>query len=131
MANSTKIEFIVKRPKDPTFKILHWNDKSKGLEVGYVDTDKVIKDITKEANTGKAIGEVDLFAYNGQNLLESMQYEVANDLADYLANNGTNTIAKSAKKVFITDTTPVGYLKSMLDAWNTLFQLRNSNNCKF
>ncbi|WP_395473351.1 hypothetical protein [Spiroplasma endosymbiont of Nomada rufipes] len=131
MVNSTKIEFIVKKPKDPTFKILHWNDKSKGLEVGYVDTDKIIKEITKEASTGEMIGEVDLFADNGQNLLESMQYEVANDLADYLANNDTNTIAKSAKKVIITDTTPVGYLKSMLSAWNTLFPLRNSNNCKF
>ncbi|WP_339039461.1 hypothetical protein [Spiroplasma endosymbiont of Andrena trimmerana] len=131
IVDSVNIEFIVKKPKDPTFKILHWNDKSKGLEVGYVDTDKIIKEITKEASTGEMIGEVDLFADNGQNLLESMQYEVANDLADYLANNDTNTIAKSAKKVIITDTTPVGYLKSMLSAWNTLFQLRNSNNCKF
>ncbi len=130
MVNSTKIEFIVKKPKDPTFKILHWNDKSKGLEVGYVDTDKIIKENTKEARTGEAIGEVDLFAENGQNLLDSMQYEVANDLADYLANNDTITIAKSAKKVSITDTTKVGYLKSMFSAWNTLFQLRNSNNCK-
>ncbi len=131
MVNSTKIEFIVKKTKDPTFKKFNWNDKSKGLQIGYVDTDKIIKEITKEASTGEAIGEVDLFADNGQNLLENMQYEVANDLADYLANNDTNTIAKSAKKVSITDTTTVGYLRSMLSAWNALFQLRNRNNCNF
>ncbi|WP_338974664.1 hypothetical protein [Spiroplasma endosymbiont of Tricholauxania praeusta] len=131
MVNSTKIEFIVKKPKNPEIKVLKWNDKSKGLDVSYAETIKILKEIKEEAVAGEIIANVDLNAENGQNLLNTMQYEVANDLADYLANNDTNVIAKYATKVDITDKTPVGYLKSMLDAWNTLFQLRNSNNCRF
>ncbi|WP_338988129.1 hypothetical protein [Spiroplasma endosymbiont of Dasysyrphus albostriatus] len=131
MVNSTKIEFIVKKPKNPEMKILKWNDKSKGLDVSYAETIKILKEIKEEAVAGEIIANVDLNAENGQNLLNTMQYEVANDLADYLANNDTNVIAKYATKVDITDKSPVGYLKSMLDAWNTLFQLRNSNNCRF
>ncbi|WP_338973968.1 hypothetical protein [Spiroplasma endosymbiont of Tricholauxania praeusta] len=131
MVNATKIEFIVKKPKNPEIKVLKWNDKSKGLDVSYAETIKILKEIKEEAVAGEIIANVDLNAENGQNLLNTMQYEVANDLADYLANNDTNVIAKYATKVDITDKTPVGYLKSMLDAWNTLFQLRNSNNCRF
>lgn len=131
MVNSTKIEFIVKKPKNSEIKVLKWNDKSKGLDVSYAETIKILKEIKEEAVAGEIIANVDLNAENGQNLLNTMQYEVANDLADYLANNDTNVIAKYATKIDITDKTPVGYLKSMLDAWNTLFQLRNSNNCRF
>ncbi|WP_342274018.1 hypothetical protein [Spiroplasma endosymbiont of Phycita roborella] len=131
MVNSTKIEFIVKKPKNSEIKVLKWNDKSKGLDVSYAETVKILKEIKEEAVTGEIIANVDLNAENGQNLLNTMQYEVANDLADYLANNDTNVIAKYATKIDITDKTPLGYLKSMLDAWNTLFQLRNSNNCRF
>ncbi|WP_339041642.1 hypothetical protein [Spiroplasma endosymbiont of Apeira syringaria] len=131
MVNSTKIEFIVKKPKNSEIKVLKWNDKSKGLDVSYAETVKILKQIKEEAVAGEIIANVDLNAENGQNLLNTMQYEVANDLADYLANNDTNVIAKYATKIDITDKTPLGYLKSMLDAWNTLFQLRNSNNCRF
>lgn len=131
MVNSTKIEFIVKKPKNSEIKVLKWNDKSKGLDVSYAETIKILKEIKQEAVAGEIIANVDLNAENGQNLLNTMQYEVANDLADYLANNDTNVIAKYATKLDITDKTPVGYLKSMLSAWNTLFQLRNSNNCQF
>ncbi|BDT04996.1 hypothetical protein [Spiroplasma ixodetis] len=131
MVNSTKIEFIVKKPKNSEIKVLKWNDKSKGLDVSYAETIKILKEIKEEAVAGEIIANVDLNAENGQNLLNTMQYEVANDLADYLANNDTNVIAKYATKIEITDKSPVGYLKSMLDAWNTLFQLRNSNNCRF
>ncbi|WP_338961816.1 MULTISPECIES: hypothetical protein [unclassified Spiroplasma] len=131
MVNSTKIEFIVKKPKNSEIKVLKWNDKSKGLDVSYAETVKILKEIKEEAVAGEIIANVDLNAENGQNLLNIMQYEVANDLADYLANNDTNVIAKYATKIEITDKTPLGYLKSMLDAWNTLFQLRNSNNCRF
>ncbi|BDT05065.1 MULTISPECIES: hypothetical protein [Spiroplasma] len=131
MVNSTKIEFIVKKPKNSEIKVLKWNDKSKGLDVSYAETVKILKEIKEEAVAGEIIANVDLNAENGQNLLNTMQYEVANDLADYLANNDTNVIAKYATKIDITDKTPLGYLKSMLDAWNTLFQLRNSNNCRF
>ncbi|WP_342274619.1 hypothetical protein [Spiroplasma endosymbiont of Phycita roborella] len=131
MVNSTKIEFIVKKPKNSEIKVLKWNDKSKGLDVSYAETIKILKEIKEEAVAGEIIANVDLNAENGQNLLNTMQYEVANDLADYLANNDTNVIAKYATKIDITDKSPVGYLKSMLDAWNTLFQLRNSNNCRF
>lgn len=131
MVNSTKIEFIVKKPKNSEIKVLKWNDKSKGLDVSYAETIKILKEIKQEAVAGEIIANVDLNAENGQNLLNTMQYEVANDLADYLANNDTNVIAKYATKLDIIDKTPVGYLKSMLSAWNTLFQLRNSNNCQF
>ncbi|WP_425381002.1 hypothetical protein [Spiroplasma endosymbiont of Polydrusus pterygomalis] len=131
MVNSTKIEFIVKKPKNSEIKVLKWNDKSKGLDVSYAETIKILKEIKQEAVAGEIIANVDLNAENGQNLLNTMQYEVANDLADYLANNDTTVIAKYATRLDITDTTPVGYLKSMLSAWNTLFQLRNSNNCQF
>ncbi|WP_338960734.1 hypothetical protein [Spiroplasma endosymbiont of Lasioglossum villosulum] len=131
MVNSTKIEFIVKKPKNSEIKVLKWNDKSKGLDVSYAETIKILKEIKEEAVAGEIIANVDLNAENGQNLLNTMQYEVANDLADYLANNDTNVIAKYATKIEITDKASVEYLKSMLDAWNTLFQLRNSNNCRF
>ncbi|WP_338985886.1 hypothetical protein [Spiroplasma endosymbiont of Thecophora atra] len=131
MVNSTKIEFIVKKPKNSEIKVLKWNDKSKGLDVSYAETIKILKKIKEEAVAGEIIANVDLNAENGQNLLNTMQYEVANDLADYLANNDTNVIAKYATKIEITDKASVEYLKSMLDAWNTLFQLRNSNNCRF
>jgi hypothetical protein len=45
-----------------------------------------------------------------------MQYEVANDLTDKLANDDTNIISQFATKVTIVDTTPIGYLKAMLSA---------------
>ncbi|CAB1054059.1 hypothetical protein [Spiroplasma endosymbiont of Danaus chrysippus] len=55
MVNSTRIEFIVKKPKDPKVKVLQWNDKSKRIDVGYADTDKIIKEITEEAVAGETI----------------------------------------------------------------------------
>lgn len=131
MTNSTKIEFIIKLPKDPTVKVIPWDDKSKRYDVGYATTDKIEKIIEKSYLAGETIANIDLNAENGQNLLDSMQYEVANDLTDKLANDDTNIISQFATKVTITDPTPVGYLKAMLSAWNTLFQLRNSANCKF
>ncbi len=131
MTNSTKIEFIIKLPKDPKVKVIPWDDKSKRYDVGYVTTDKIEKIIEKSYLAGETIANIDLNAENGQNLLDSMQYEVANDLTDKLANDDTNIISQFATKVTITDPTPVGYLKAMLSAWNTLFQLRNSANCKF
>lgn len=131
MVNSTKIEFIIKLPKDPKVKVISWDDKSKRYDVGYATTDKIEKIIEKSYLAGETIANIDLNAENGQNLLDSMQYEVANDLTDKLANDDTNIISQFATKVTITDTTPIGYLKAMLSAWNTLFQLRNSTNCKF
>ncbi|WP_458257509.1 hypothetical protein [Spiroplasma endosymbiont of Dactylopius coccus] len=136
MVNSTRIEFIVKKPKDPKVKVLQWNDKSKRIDVGYADTDKIIKEITEEAVAGETIAAKDLLAENGQNLLQSMQYEVANDLADYLANNNTNVIAKYAIKFMIEKSTEpkaqaIKYVEAMLGAWNTLFQYRNIANCRF
>ncbi|WP_338987730.1 hypothetical protein [Spiroplasma endosymbiont of Dasysyrphus albostriatus] len=136
MVNSTRIEFIVKKPKDPKVKVLQWNDKSKRIDVGYADTDKIIKEITEEAVAGETIAAKDLLAENGQNLLQSMQYEVANDLADYLANNNTNVIAKYAIRFMIEKSTEpkaqaIKYVESMLGAWNTLFQYRNIANCRF
>ncbi len=131
MTNSTKIEFIIKLPKDPKVKVIPWDDKSKRYDVGYATTDKIEKIIEKSYLAGETIANIDLNAENGQNLLDSMQYEVANDLTDKLANDDTNIISQFATKVTITDPTPVGYLKAMLSAWNTLFQLRNSANCKF
>lgn len=41
MVTSTKIEFIVKKPKNPEIKVLQWNDKSKGLDVSYASIDKI------------------------------------------------------------------------------------------
>ncbi len=131
MTNSTKIEFIIKLPKDPKVKVIPWDDKSKRYDVGYATTDKIEKIIEKSYLAGETIANIDLNAENGQNLLDSMQYEVANDLTDKLANDDTNIISQFATKVTITDPTPVGYLKAMLSAWNTLFQLRNSANCNF
>ncbi len=131
MTNSTKIEFIIKLPKDPKVKVIPWDDKSKRYDAGYATTDKIEKIIEKSYLAGETIANIDLNAENGQNLLDSMQYEVANDLTDKLANDDTNIISQFATKVTITDPTPVGYLKAMLSAWNTLFQLRNSANCKF
>ncbi|WP_339042283.1 hypothetical protein [Spiroplasma endosymbiont of Apeira syringaria] len=136
MVNSTRIEFIVKKPKDPKVKVLKWNDKSKRIDVGYADTDKIIKEITEEAVAGEIIAAKDLLVENGQNLLQSMQYEVANDLADYLANNNTNVIAKYAIKFMIEKSTEpksqaIKYVEAMLGAWNTLFQYRNIANCRF
>ncbi|WJG70602.1 hypothetical protein [Spiroplasma ixodetis] len=131
IVDSVNIEFIVKKPKKPEVKIIAWDDKSKRYELPYVDTDKISKKITKKYLAGEIIADVDLKANNGQNLLDSMQYEVANDLADKLAIDDTQAIAKFATKIDIEDTTPVGYLKSMLSAWNTLFQFRNIANSKF
>lgn len=131
IVDSVNIEFIVKKPKKPEVKIIAWDDKSKRYELPYVDTDKISKKITKKYLAGEIITDVDLKANNGQNLLDSMQYEVANDLADKLAIDDTQAIAKFATKIDIEDTTPVGYLKSMLSAWNTLFQFRNIANSKF
>lgn len=131
MVNSTKIEFIIKLPKDPKVKVISWDDKSKRYDVGYATTDKIEQIIEKSYLAGETIANIDLNAENGQNLLDSMQYEVANDLTDKLANDDTNIISQFATKVTIADTTPIGYLKAMLSAWNTLFQLRNSTNCKF
>lgn len=131
MVNSTKIEFIIKLPKDPKVKVISWDDKSKRYDVGYATTDKIEKIIEKSYLAGETIANIDLNAENGQNLLDSMQYEVANDLTDKLANDDINIISQFATKVTITDTIPIGYLKAMLSAWNTLFQLRNSTNCKF
>ncbi|BDT02802.1 IS1595 family transposase [Spiroplasma ixodetis] len=131
IVDSVNIEFIVKKPKKPEVKIIAWDDKSKIYELPYVDTDKISKKITKKYLAGEIITDVDLKANNGQNLLDSMQYEVANDLADKLAIDDTQAIAKFATKIDIEDTTPVGYLKSMLSAWNTLFQFRNIANSKF
>lgn len=131
MVTSTKIEFIIKLPKDPTIKVLSWNDKSQRLDISYAQTDKIDKIIEKLYVAGETIAAVDLSADNGQNLLDTMQYEVANDLVDKLAIDDTQVIAEYATKITITDTTPVGFLKAMLSAWNTLFQLRNSANCRF
>jgi len=131
MVNSDKIEFIVKLPKDPKIKVLSWNDKSERLDVSYAQTDKIAKIIEKLYVAGETIAAVDLLAENGQNLLDTMQYEVANDLVDKLAIDDTKVIADFATKVTITDTTPVGYLKAMLSSWNTLFQLRNNANSRF
>ncbi|WP_342266491.1 hypothetical protein [Spiroplasma endosymbiont of Villa modesta] len=131
IVDSVNIEFIVKKPKKPEVKIIAWDDKSKRYELPYVDTDKISKKITKKYLAGEIIADVDLKANNGQNLLDSMQYEVANDLADKLAIDDTQAIAKFATKIDIEDTTPVDYLKSMLSAWNTLFQFRNIANSKF
>lgn len=131
MVNSTKIEFIIKLPKDPNIKVLSWNDKSQRLDISYAQTDKIDKLIEKLYVAGETIAAVDLQAENGQNLLDTMQYEVANDLVDKLATDDTQIIADCATKITITDTTPVGYLKAMLSAWNTLFQLRNNANCRF
>lgn len=131
MVTSTKIEFIIKLPKDPTIKVLSWNDKSQRLDISYAQTDKIDKIIEKLYVAGETIAAVDLSADNGQNLLDTMQYEVANDLVDKLAIDDTQVIAESATKITITDTTPVGYLTAMLSAWNNLFQLRNNANCRF
>ncbi|WP_339038900.1 hypothetical protein [Spiroplasma endosymbiont of Andrena trimmerana] len=131
IVNSTKIEFIIKVPKDPSIKVIAWNDKSQRVDVSYAQTDTIPQIIEKLYVAGETIAAVDLNAENGQNLLESMQYEVANDLADKLATDDTQVISEKATKVIISDTSPVGYLKSMLDAWNTLFQLRNTANCRF
>ncbi|WP_342276871.1 hypothetical protein [Spiroplasma endosymbiont of Nebria brevicollis] len=131
MVNSTKIEFIIKLPKDPKIKVLEWNDKSTRLDISYAQTDKIDKIIEKLYVAGETIAAVDLLAENGQNLLYTMQYEVANDLTDKLASDDTNVISQFATKVLINDTTPIGYLKAMLSAWNTLFQLRNGANSRF
>ncbi|WP_342276407.1 hypothetical protein [Spiroplasma endosymbiont of Nebria brevicollis] len=131
MVNSTKIEFIIKLPKDPKIKVLEWNDKSTRLDISYAQTDKIDKIIEKLYVAGETIAAVDLLAENGQNLLDTMQYEVANDLTDKLASDDTNVISQFATKVLINDTTPIGYLKAMLSAWNTLFQLRNGANSRF
>lgn len=131
IVDSTDIKFIIKLPKDPSIKVIAWNDKSKRPELSYVGTDKIEKTINKNYVAGEIIAEVDLLAKNGQNLLETMQYEVANDLADQLASDDTQAIANFATKIIINDITPVGYLKAMLSAWNTLFQLRNSANCRY
>ncbi|WP_458258164.1 hypothetical protein [Spiroplasma endosymbiont of Dactylopius coccus] len=74
MVNSTKIEFIVKKPKNPEMKILKWNDKSKGLDVSYAETIKILKEIKEEAVAGEIIANADLNAENGQNLLNTMQW---------------------------------------------------------
>ncbi|WP_342275981.1 hypothetical protein [Spiroplasma endosymbiont of Nebria brevicollis] len=131
MVNSTKIEFIIKLPKDPKIKVLEWNDKSTRLDISYAQTDKIDKIIEKLYVAGETIAAVDLLAENGQNLLDTMQYEVANDLTDKLASDDTNVISQFATKVLINDTTSIGYLKAILSAWNTLFQLRNGANSRF
>ncbi|WP_375317517.1 hypothetical protein [Spiroplasma endosymbiont of Virgichneumon dumeticola] len=101
MINSTKIEFIIKLPKDPKIKVLPWNDKSTRLAVSYAETDKIQKLIEKLYVAGETISAIDLLAENGQNLLDTMQYEVANDLADKLASDDTNIISQFATKVII------------------------------
>ncbi|WJG69409.1 hypothetical protein [Spiroplasma ixodetis] len=73
---------------------------------------------------GETIAAVDLNAENGQNLLESMQYEVANDLADKLASDDTQVISDNATKVIISDTTPIGHIQAMLSAWNYFISIK-------
>ncbi|WP_458257670.1 hypothetical protein [Spiroplasma endosymbiont of Dactylopius coccus] len=131
IVNSTKIEFIIKVPKDPSIKVIAWNDKSQRVDVTYAQTDTISKIIEKLYVAGETIAAVDLNAENGQNLLESMQYEVANDLADKLATDDTQVISENATKIVINDISPIGHIQAMLTAWNTLFQLRNSANCRF
>ncbi|WDA54782.1 MAG: hypothetical protein PPFGHCPK_01252 [Spiroplasma endosymbiont of Drosophila atripex] len=131
IVNSTKIEFIIKVPKDPSIKVIAWNDKSQRIDVTYAQTDTIPKIIEKLYVAGETIAAVDLNAENGQNLLESMQYEVANDLADKLATDDIQVISDNGTKVIISDTSPTGHIQAMLSAWNTLFQLRNSANCRF
>ncbi len=131
IVNSTKIEFIIKVLKDPAIKVIAWNDKSQRMDVNYAQTDTIHKLIEKLYVAGETIAAIDLNAENGQNLLESMQYEVANHLADKLASDDTQVICDNATKVIISDTTPIGHIQAMLTAWNNLLQLRNSANCRF
>ncbi|WP_375317767.1 hypothetical protein [Spiroplasma endosymbiont of Virgichneumon dumeticola] len=101
MINSTTIEFIIKLPKDPKIKVLPWIDKSTRLDVSYAETDKIQKFIEKLYVAGETISAVDLLGENRQNLLDTMQYEIANDLANKLASDDTNIISQFATKVII------------------------------
>ncbi|WP_375317247.1 hypothetical protein [Spiroplasma endosymbiont of Virgichneumon dumeticola] len=136
MINSTTIEFIIKLPKDPKIKVLPWIDKSTRLDVSYAETDKIQKFIEKLYVAGETISAVDLLGENRQNLLDTMQYEIANDLANKLASDDTNIISQFATKVIIDKATElkeqaIKYLEAMLSSWNTLFQLRNDVNSRF
>ncbi|WP_375317038.1 hypothetical protein [Spiroplasma endosymbiont of Virgichneumon dumeticola] len=136
MINSTTIEFIIKLPKDPKIKVLPWIDKSTRLDVSYAETDKIQKFIEKLYVAGETISAVDLLGENRQNLLDTMQYEIANDLANKLASDDTNIISQFATKVIIDKATElkeqaIKYLEAMLSSWNTLFQLRNDANSRF
>ncbi|WP_375317004.1 hypothetical protein [Spiroplasma endosymbiont of Virgichneumon dumeticola] len=136
MINSTTIEFIIKLPKDPKIKVLPWIDKSTRLDVSYAENDKIQKFIEKLYVAGETISAVDLLGKNRQNLLDTMQYEITNDLANKLASDYTNIISQFATKVIIDKSTElkeqaIKYLEATLSSWNTLFQLRNDANSRF
>lgn len=126
--NYVNVKFIVKKPSTNVQKV---SDKSTRLEVEYVDTDTIQKTIENMYTHGEKIAEVDLEAENGQDLQSTMSYEVANNLNNQIGKDDTLAIGTYATVVEIPKDDPITNLTAMLTAWDKLFQLRNSANCKF